>query len=83
MNPVNIFKTVAAIAVSSGAGAIVGNTVKLTTPSDVKLVSKITIAAGSLALSGLVSDVASKYTEAEIEKAVEQVKNLKKLVFKK
>lgn len=83
MSALNVFKTVAAIVVSTGAGAIVGNTVKLTTPEDVKLISKVAIAAGGFALSGIVADAASKYTENEIDSTIAQVKEVWSLFGKK
>lgn len=83
MNPVSILKTVASIAVSSGAGAVVGNAVKLTTPVGTKTLQKITIAVGGFALSGLVAEAAANYTEREIDGAVAQIKELKKLIVKK
>lgn len=80
MNPVSIFKTVAALAVSSGAGAIVGNAIKLTAPTDPKLLQKVTFAVGGLALSSLVAQAASKHVEHEIDDTVEQLKVLKQLI---
>lgn len=56
--------------VSVGVGAIVGNLVKSTTPVDTSKIVKACIKVGSLVLSGAVGDIASKYTNEQIDEAV-------------
>lgn len=77
MFPLGIFKTVTTLLVSTGAGAIVGNAVKATTPAEINTLNKVTIAAGSFALSGLVGAAASKYTAKQIDDTVTQIQALK------
>lgn len=77
MNPLGIFKTVTTLLVSTGAGAIVGNAIKATTPAEITTLNKVTIAAGSFALSGLVGGAASKYTSKQIDDTVTQIQALK------
>lgn len=74
MKKLEIIKTAVSIGASVGVGAIVGNVVKSTTPSDVKKITKLLIGFGSLVLTGLASDMASKYTEDTIDETVAAVK---------
>ena len=73
MKKIEVFKTGACVVVSFGVGVIVGNIVKGTTPSDVRKITKLCIAAGSLVLSNVAGDIAAKYTEKKIDEAVEFV----------
>ena len=76
VSKIELLKTAAALVVSVGVGAIVGNAVKHTTPSDVKQLAKACIKLGSFVLTGVVGDMAAKYTEDKIDSAVSTVKDL-------
>lgn len=67
MNKLNILKSATGMIVSAGAGAIVGNAIKMSTPADVKTIGKVLIAVGGFALSGMVGEAASKYTSDSID----------------
>ena len=71
-----LLKTGASLVVSVGVGAIVGNVVKHTTPSDVKKITKVCIGVGSLVLTNLAGDMAAKYMEDKIDAAANAVKGM-------
>lgn len=71
MNKLNILKSATGMIVSAGAGAIVGNAIKASTPADVKTVGKVLIAVGGFALTGMVGEMASKYTSDSIDEVAE------------
>jgi hypothetical protein len=77
MNPFPIVKLAAELLVSFGAGAVVTNTIKVTTPSNAKLIQKIAIGVGGFVLSGMVGEAAVKYANTSIENGVAQVKDAK------
>lgn len=76
MKKLELIKAGIGLVVSVGVGAIVGNVVKATTPADVKTLTKLCIAAGSLVLTGVAGDMASKYTEEQIDSVVDGVKEV-------
>lgn len=67
MNVLPIVKTVVGIATSFGAGAVIGNAIKATTPPNLKLVSKVFIGLGALGISGALGDIAGSYMESQIQ----------------
>ena len=78
INPVTVTKLVATGATSWGAGVIVKNAIKVTTPTDIGSMKKIGVFIGGFAVAGIVSDAASKYTGNIIDDCVaayETVKN--------
>ena len=75
MNTIKIIKAGASFVVSVGAGMIVSNVVKCTTPAATKAIMKICVAIGGFALSNLVGSAASDHTEKEIDKFVDTIKN--------
>lgn len=77
MNTLTITKAVVDAVVSAGAGAVVGNAIKQTTPIDVKIAQKISIAVGGFVLSGLVGSQASKYASEQIDSTIVQIQALK------
>lgn len=77
MNPMTIVKGVVDLAVSAGAGAVVGNAIKMSTPADAKKIQKISIAVGGFVLSGLVGAQASKYATEQIDTTLAQIKEVK------
>lgn len=79
MQTLHILKSAATLIASSGVGAIVGNAIKASTPGDVTKLQKVTITVGSIALSGMIANQASKYTGEQIEEIATQLKALKTL----
>jgi hypothetical protein len=79
MKKIELLKTGVSLVVSFGVGTIVGNIIKASTPSDVKKIVQLCIGAGSLVLTGLAGDAASKYTEGKIDDAVNSIKDFLKL----
>lgn len=77
MNPITISKSVVDAVVGIGVGAVVGNAIKMSTPADVKLPTKICITVGGFVLSGLVAHHASKHATEQIDITLEQIKELK------
>ena len=76
MNKLSIFKDVADVVVSIGVSSIVGNAIKMTTDPEAKLLKKIAIGIGGIVLSGMVGDLASKYTNQQIDNAVASVSSI-------
>jgi len=74
MKKIEIVKKVLEVAVSIGVGAVVGNLVKSTTPSDVGKINKFFIAVGSMVLTGVLTDASTKYAEATFTKTVDEIK---------
>ena len=60
MNPLPIIKTVVGTAAGIGAGTIVGNVVKATTPITVGPIKKVLIGLGSYALGSAAGALAAK-----------------------
>lgn len=67
MNLMPVLKAGSNLIVSMGAGAIVTNAVKSTTPGDLKTFQKVTVAVGAMVLSSVVSEVATKHSTEKIE----------------
>jgi len=61
---------------SIGVGSIVGNAIKATTPVGMKKYTKVCVSLGSLVLTALAGDMASKYVESEIDSVVDTVKGI-------
>lgn len=74
MNPLNLAKTAVEIIVSVGVGAIVGNTIKLSTPAGTHVLKRAAIGVGGFVLSSMISDKATKYTTDTIDETVEKIK---------
>lgn len=83
MNILPIFTFVVESVASVGAGAVVGNVVKATTPETVSTAKRVAIGVGSFVLSNMVRDAASKYTKDGIDATVEQLQELKAQFKKK
>lgn len=60
-------KAIIGFGVSLGAGIIVGNIVNVTTPSNIKLLPKILVKAGTFALAGYAGEKAAQYTNETID----------------
>lgn len=69
MNTFGIVKAGTEFVVSVGAGAVVRNTVKLTTPVDAKILQKISLGIGGAVLSSMVGDLAAKHASAKLDEA--------------
>lgn len=74
MKKLDILKTGLSLLVSVGVGAVVGNAIKATTPETTKGIGKLLVTLGSLALTGIASDMASRYTETKIDEAADAVR---------
>lgn len=68
-----ILKGTVGLATSLGAGAVVGNAIKATTPDNMKLAQKILVGIGGITLSSIAGDVASRYMEAQIQAVADGV----------
>ncbi len=77
MNPLNLLKAAVEIVVSVGVGAVVGNAIKASTPDSVTTLQKVMIGVGGFVLSGMVGDMATKYTSETIDDTVEKVKKFR------
>lgn len=75
MGPLTIIKSVSELVVSIGAGAVVGNAIKVSTPETAKIIQKIAIGVGGAVLSSMVGDLAAKYATGQIEDAAGKVNN--------
>lgn len=71
MNIVPMVKGIVGLATSLGAGAVVGNAIKATTPENMKLASKILVGIGGATLSVIAGEVASAYIENQIQDTVD------------
>lgn len=74
MNALGAFKKVTELVVSIGAGAVVTNAVKATTPVGTNPYMKVAVGVGSLVISNMVGDLASKYVTDGVDKIVTDVK---------
>jgi phage-related tail fiber protein len=62
--------------VTSGAAAIISNAVKATTPADINRLKKITIWAGTAAISGMVAEHAGKRVTDAFDQTMKSVKKV-------
>lgn len=69
MNKIAIAKSVAGVITSLGAGAVVGNAIKATTPENLKTANAILVGVGSFVIGGMVADAASDY----VKKAIDEI----------
>lgn len=76
MKKVEILKNAVGFAASLGVGVIVENAVKATTPVGIGKIGKILVLLGSVVLSSACGDLASKYTDSEIDNGVEALNNI-------
>lgn len=73
MKVLEAVQTIASLGVSVGVGAIISNVIKATTPSGIKVLTKICIGIGSFVVGSMLSDMAGNYTEKKIGDAIEFV----------
>jgi hypothetical protein len=76
MTKIGMLKTAGTIIVGIGVDAILSNVTRATTPREAGKFTRFCIAAGTLVLSFMIGEQATKYTEEKIDQAVEQAKNL-------
>ena len=76
MNRLDFVKTGLSMLVSVGAGIIVGNAIKHTTPTNMKFLIKLCIGAASVVLTSVSGDIAGKYTEEKFDDAVKSIQDL-------
>lgn len=81
MNPLAIAQTAAGLVVSMGAGAVVSNAIKQSTPASTKLIAKISIGIGGFVLSSMVGEMATQYVNRNIETGLAQFKQAKDAVI--
>lgn len=73
---IGLVKTGAGMALGAGVGVVVGNIVKATTPVELTRYQKLLVAVGTMGLSGVIADAASRRLEDRIDNAVVAVKAL-------
>lgn len=73
---ITIVKSIVGLTASIGVGTVVENAVKAITPVDISKFGKVATVIGSIVLTGMVGIAAEKYTDGQIDKAVEFVHNL-------
>ncbi len=70
-NPkLEVFKTFLGIFVTIGAGCVVGNAVKFTTPSGLSSFKKLGVAIGSIALTNFIGGKMGDYAEDQVDSFV-------------
>ena len=74
MNPLSLVKTVVEVVVSVGVGAVVGNAIKASTPTNTHVVKRVAIGVGGFVLSSMVGDLATKYTNETIDDTADKIK---------
>ncbi len=80
MKAAEIIKLSVGMVASIGAGAIVGNIIKVTTPSTTTKLMKLVIGLGGLVLTGIVGDAASTYVDKTVDDMVNTVNDVKQEV---
>jgi hypothetical protein len=80
MTPLNIITAVAKYAVSASVGTVVGNLVAVSTPTGTKPITKISIGIGTFILSGMLSDMAMTYVEAQVKQIAEEIVRTRELI---
>ena len=77
MNPMTAFLKIADLGVGIGAGAVVTNLVKSTTPVGTNPIMKVAVGIGSMVISNMVGDAASKYVKRNVEELSDELKKAK------
>ena len=76
MNPLPVIKTVVCAAAGIGAGTIIGNVVKSTTPVNIGPIHKVLIAIGSYGLGSAAGALASRAISDDIDEAENLVRSI-------
>jgi hypothetical protein len=74
MNP--LATQIVTFVVSMGAGSVVGNAIKASTPQTAKLITKIGIGIGGVTLSSLAGSMAAKQTIESINTTIADIKGI-------
>lgn len=77
INTVGIIKGVAEFAASAGAGIVVGNLIKATTPDDVTRFQKVLVGIGAYTIGGVLSSLSGKYIANEIQGVADKIEALR------
>lgn len=77
MNALTIVKGITTTIVSIGAGAVVENAIKATTPADIRNAKRIALAVGGFAISSMVAEAATGYVKEKIDDVVTAFKEEK------
>lgn len=75
---VNMIKVIVGLGVAVGVTAIVGGAIKSVTPATTNMLKKACIGLGGFAISGIITDAATNYSDKTVDKVVEsyyEVKN--------
>jgi predicted Na+-dependent transporter len=75
---IEVVKTIVKIIVPVGVGAVISNAIKATSDDDKGIVQNIMVMVGSLVLTSMISDAATKYAETKFDEAVDGVKKMVK-----
>lgn len=70
---VKTIKKVAGLVLGCGAGIIVGNVVRTTTPPDINKIKNLAVGATSLVLGFMLGDKATEYAEKQIDDLADAV----------
>lgn len=76
MEKIKMVKTAGEIVVSIGVVKIVTNIIKLTTPTNIGVISKICIGVGGFVLTNMIDDQVKDYIDRTIDKAKSQFKEM-------
>lgn len=76
INVLGIVKGVSELVVSAGAGVVVGNLVRATTPYDLSKVQKVMVGVGGYAVGAVLGDLSAKYVSAQIDGYAERINEI-------
>ena len=74
MKKIEMVKAVGGLVISAGVAAIVGNTVKASTPANIGAIKKLCIVVGSFVLSDMISDKAVAHAEKKVDDGIASLK---------
>ena len=73
---INTVKTVVGLVTGVGAGTILGNAVRATTPPTVTRLGKITITIGTFFVGSMVGDITAKYATGQVDALYTWIKGI-------
>lgn len=73
-----MLKTILGLTTSIGVGQVVQNIVEVTTPDNLSKFKKITTIVGGIAVSAVLSNLASEYAEKQFDSIINAVNTLTK-----
>ena len=74
----NVLKSLVSFAAGMGAGAVVGNAIKATTPADLSKIQKILVGVGTFAIGGAVAEAASNSVVRQMDEVAEVFNGVEK-----